>query len=175
MTIENHRAAVAQHRAEISKRSAERDAAASAPVDAATAAARIDAEIASAKARFDGFFYLGSATGGFDHVKFNAAFGSDPLAAFATIDPAGLRKAALASVPEGGLSDRDRADRIARASAALAEAEIGEEIALRQLDVLLGGHEPRRPDADPRIMLAPLGELQEAAKPKSGGFLRRAG
>ncbi len=65
------------------------------------------------------------------------------------IDPAGLGKAALASCAGRGALRRDRADRIARASAALAEAEIAEEIALRQLDQLLGRHEPRRPDADP--------------------------
>lgn len=174
MTIETHRASVEQNRKVIAQQTAARDAAASAPVDLATAAARIDVEITAAQARFDGFRHLSSPGGGWDAERFNRTAGQDLFGFLAAYDPKGLKETALATVPAGGLSEAARAAAIASASGVLAEAEIAEEITLRQLDALIGGHEPRRPDARPEIMLAPLAELEAAAKPKPAGFFKKA-
>lgn len=165
MNLEILRQAVAGHRAAISQLTEDRAATTRAPIDAGTAAALIDREIAAAQSKpLQAFDYLG--TGQFSGSSFNRR-SSDLFAVLATIAPEKLRDAALASLPPGGISAEERAASLAKLDAALETAAIEEELALRQIDNVIGGHERRRLDARPEILIAPDGELQaaQAAKP----------
>jgi hypothetical protein len=174
--LEALRSTVEKHREAISRVKAESDAIRVAPVDAETITRRLDAEIAQAKERASGFFsYLNSPDGGFTSSTFNRHAAADAFAFWAACDPDSLRAVALENIPVGDMTEDQRATRLAAAEAALAESEIAEEITLREIDVATGNHEKRRLDARPDILLAPLTELQAAAKPaKAGGFFRKA-
>ncbi len=162
MNLETLRQAVAGHRTEISRLTEERAATTRAPIDAGTAAALIDREIAAAQSKpLQAFDYLG--TGQFSGSSFNRR-SSDLFAVLATIAPEKLRDAALASLLPGGISAAERAASIAKIDAALETAAIEEELALRQIDNAIGGHERRRLDARPEILVAPTGELQDVAQ-----------
>lgn len=164
--IEAKREAVAKARLTISDLTDERRAISSAPVNADTIARRIDAEIARAQEYgASGLFAsLGARAGGFSPAVFNSAAGADLFRFLCHFDPAGLRETALAAVPAGILSEPERERELERVATALAQAEVEEEIALREADALTGGHEPRRLDARPDVLLAPLAELQAAAQ-----------
>ncbi len=174
--IDSLRAVISRHRVSISRHVAERAAALSAPVDAATVTARIDAEIAAGQERAGKFFsFIGSPRNEFSPGRFNEHMKNDAFAFFASFDPERVREMALEKVGPTGLTGEERAKRLAYAEAALAEAEIAEELALRELDALVGAHEPRRLDAKPPILLAPLAELQAAKPAKMIAFSKKAG
>lgn len=170
------RAAVEQHRAAISRHASEMDAIASAPVDAETASRRLDAEIERSKQLLpDHFRHLDSPRSGFSAEAFNRRATAEPFAFWATYDPETLKEIALSTIRPGGITDAERAKRLAAAEDARQVAEVDEEIALREIDSLTGSHEKRRLDARVEILLAPLTELQAVAKPaKSGGLFRKA-
>lgn len=170
------RSAVEQHRAAISRHASEIEAIASAPVDAETASRRLDAEIERSKELIaDHFRHLDSPRGGFSAEAFNRRATSEPFAFWASYDPDTLKEIALSTIRPGGLTDADRAKRLQAAGEVVEAAEIAEEIALREIDSVTGNHERRRLDARMGIILAPLAELQAAAKPaKTGGLFKRA-
>lgn len=162
MNLEILRQAVAGHRAAISRLTEDRAATTRAPIDAGTAGALIDREIAAARSKpLAVFDYLPS--GGFSGSTFNRR-ADDLFGVLATIAPDKLREAALASLPPGGISAAERAASLAKIDAALETAAIEEELALRQIDNAIGGHERRRLDARPEILVAPTGELQDVAQ-----------
>lgn len=170
------RSAVEQHRASIARHASEIEAITSAPVDAETASRRLEAEIERSKQLLpDHFRHLDSARGGFSADAFNRRATAEPFVFWATYDPETLREIALSTIRPGGISDAERAKRLAAADEALKGVEIAEEITLREIDSLTGSHERRRLDARVEILLAPLAELQAVARPaKSGGLFRKA-
>lgn len=172
----NLRTSIEKHRESVSRLKAEGDAVRAAPVDTETITRRLDAEIAKAKERASGFFsYLNSPSGGFSSSTFNRHAAADAFAFWAACDPDALRAVALENIRAGDMTEEQRAKRLAEIDNALEVAEIDEELALREIDVAIGNHEPRRLDARVDIILAPLAELQAAAKPaKAGGFFKRA-
>ena len=135
------------------------------PRDRASVEATIDGLIARAQAEqpfslgalWSVFMSPGEASG-----MMKDQLQADPLLIFAAWDPARFKALVLATAPEG-ISETKRAAELARLDRDIRLTSIAEEVACRDLDAEIGRRYPRRRDADPAILFAPLRELERGA------------
>lgn len=191
MSIFETRKHVEAIRSRIEELKGERSRVMSLPADRATIESRIDALIAeaarSAPVFFEGLFgerstftaqHFNSCVAGNRVFSADVIIGrlGDPLGFLAVAMPEALKAAALARMPTGGLTDEQRAAAIAKVNADLEREEVAEEIALREIEDITGGHERRRLDARGDILAAFDADLAKAAGGGKGrrGFFGRA-
>lgn len=154
-----------------------RSAAENAPVDRATAVERIDAILENALVNRANFFeFISSRQGGFSKDAFSARGSSDLLGLLSLMAPEAIRAAMVENIKPGGLSDQERDATLARIDAGIFDTEVREELDLRELDTS-AGHEHRRRDANPAVILAPIAELiaaSQSMKPPAPSAARRS-
>lgn len=157
------RTAIYEIRDRVEDLQAERRRVQNTPDDPASIRARIDAAIARAANQVEFFRPLGIENGGsHDDVAalFDRKFALRPFVALAAIAPDKLGELLASGAPINGMQPAQKAVKLDDLNRQLLAAEIAEELACREMDDLSSGHFPRRPDADPAVLLAPTSELE---------------
>ncbi|MER9596698.1 hypothetical protein [Mesorhizobium sp. M0244] len=149
-------------RSRIEDLQAERHRIEAAPDDIATIERQIDRQIEAA-IKADPLHFPILVRGNPMHLSVTGdlkrAIESNPFAVLAALDPARMKAAMLATMPRDGLTPEVRSARLAQIDADILSSEVAEEVACREVERALGADLPRRPDANPAIILAPDAEL----------------
>lgn len=157
------KAAIHDIRDRIKSLRAERRRIQNVPDDPASIRAHIDAAIARAANEAEFFAPAGIESGGpgADIAGvFDRKFALRPFIALAFIAPDRLGDLLASGAPANGMPPAEKAVKLDDLDRELLAAEIAEELACREMDELSAGHFPRRTDADPALLLAPIEELQ---------------
>jgi chromosome segregation ATPase len=148
-------------RDEIADLKAKRAAIDAAPVDLVEAERRLDHETQRilqttmpTVGKGPGFGGLVERDRRFYASDFDTVFARSPYAMFCAMFPEQTREFMLRNLPSDGLADAERTKRIKTIDAQIAKLERAEEAALREIEAAMGATMPRRPDADPQVLLA---------------------